>query len=261
MTFFDLRSSDSSEEASKPEQRRHVHSDDDVVWSSGSYIRPQPIPKKDKLVEEMKLQHEFEIKALRTEMERMRSEQRRLKDDVNCVRTHSSTSKPSRRLQIRGKGVAQRSIPAEIFYSLPPRHTSLHPDPLTISDSRTPKPADTTGHDEFRRNRSAGVANPTDMVTSTRFPLNNASVTTVLAYPSKSDAPIITTWKLTDIEAFEGYCKDSRIFQCPNDEAWRALRNVFPIRTMDLDITDVIQTLRGVAAGTDINAMYNPKIL
>ena len=27
----------------------------------------------------------------------------------------------------------------------------------------------------------------------------------------------------------------------------------------DLDITDVIQTLRGVAAGKDINAMYNPQ--
>ena len=89
-------------------------------------------------------------------------------------------------------------------------------------------------------------------------------------------------WKLTDIEAFERYCKDSRIFQCPNDEAWRALRNVFPVRTMvrtlygimsmtrserqlprvsleDLYITDVIQTLRGVVAGTDINAMYNPQ--
>ena len=29
----------------------------------------------------------------------------------------------------------------------------------------------------------------------------------------------------------------------------------------DLDITDVIHTLKGVAAGTDIFAMYNPKIL
>jgi hypothetical protein len=142
-------------------------------------------------------------------------------------------------------------------------------------------PADTPGPNEFRRNSSDGVANPLDTRMSTRFPLNNASVTTVLAYPSKSDTPIITTWKLTDIEAFERFCKDSRIFQYPNDEAWRALQNVFPIRTMDtlygiinmtrserqlprvsledLDITDVIQTLRGVAAGTDINAMYNPQ--
>ena len=36
----------------------------------------------------MKLQHELEIKALRTETERMRAEQRRLKD----VRTQNSTS-------------------------------------------------------------------------------------------------------------------------------------------------------------------------
>ena len=74
-----------------------------------------------------------------------------------------------------------------------------------------------------------------------------------------------------DIEAFERYCNDSRIFQYPNDEAWRALRNVFPVRTMDtlhgiiimtrserqlprvpledLYITDVIKTLRGVVTG------------
>jgi hypothetical protein len=129
---------------------------------------------------------------------------------------------------------------------------------------------------------SPSSVNPPGVTTSSRYnPFNSANVTTVLSYPSKSDAPIITTWKLTDIEAFERYCKDSRIFQYPNDEAWRALRNVFPIRTMDalyaiismnrserqlprvtledLEVSDVIQTLRGVAAGTDINAMYNPQ--
>ena len=81
---------------------------------------------------------------------------------------------------------------------------------------------------------SPSSVNPPGVTTSSRYnPFNSANVTTVLSYPSKSDAPIITTWKLTDIEAFERYCKDSRIFQYPNDEAWRALRNVFPIRTMD----------------------------
>ena len=72
MTFFDLRSSDSSEQASTPEQRRHVrrpHLDDDDLWSLGSYTRSKPIPQKDKLVEEMKLHYEFEIKALGTEIE------------------------------------------------------------------------------------------------------------------------------------------------------------------------------------------------
>ena len=128
-----------------------------------------------KKVEEMKLQHEFEIKALRTEMERMRAEQRRLKDDVNSVRTQSSTSKPSGDDYTSEERVARRAIPTEIFYGLPPRHTSLHPDPMTLLDLRTPKPADTTGHDEFRRNSSAGVVNPPDTVTSTRFPLNNVS--------------------------------------------------------------------------------------
>ena len=46
--------------------------DDDFLGidlSLGSYTRPKPILKKDKLVEEMKLQYEFEIKALRTEIE------------------------------------------------------------------------------------------------------------------------------------------------------------------------------------------------
>jgi hypothetical protein len=77
------------------------------------------------MVEELKLQHQFEIKTLRAEMERMKAEQRRLKDDVNSVRTLSNTSKLS------GFGedfrsaekVARRAIPAEIFYGLPPRHT------------------------------------------------------------------------------------------------------------------------------------------
>ena len=72
-----------------------------------------------------------------------------------------------------------------------------------------------------------------------------------------------------------------RIFQYPHDKAWRAIRNVFPVRTIDtlyglismsrskrqlprvtldeLEISDVIQTLRGVAAGTDINTTYDTR--
>ena len=123
---------------------------------------------------------------------------------------------------------------------------------MTLLDLRTPKLTDTTGHDEFRRNSSAGVANKPDTVTSTRFSRNNASVTTVLANRSKSNALIITTWNLTDIEAFERYCKNSRIFQ------YLIIRQIPRVSLEDLDITDVIQTLRDVAAGTDINAMYNP---
>jgi len=98
MTFYDIRSSYSSDTPSTPEQRQRVRRpkpDDDDLRSLGSYTRPKPIPKKNKLVEEMKLQHEFKIESLRTEMERMKAEQRRLKDDVNSVRTQSSTSKPS----------------------------------------------------------------------------------------------------------------------------------------------------------------------
>ena len=39
----------------------------------------------------------------------------------------------------------------------------------------------------------------------------------------------------------------------------RSERQLPRVSLEDLDITDVIQTLRGVAAGTDINAMYNPQ--
>ena len=67
-------------------------------------------------------------------MERMKAEQRRLKDDVNSVRVQSSTSKPSGDDFRSEERVARRAIPAEIFYGLLPRHTSLHPDPMTLSD-------------------------------------------------------------------------------------------------------------------------------
>ena len=102
---------------------------------------------------------------------------------------------------------------------------------------------------------------------------------TVLTYPSKSDAPTITNWKINDIDAFERYCTESRLFQFPSDEAWRALNQVFPFRTKDtlqgmvnltryerhlpripltdLDIKDAIRLLRGVAETTDNNATYN----
>ena len=48
MTFFDLWSSDSSEQTSTPEQRRnvrHPHPDDDDLRSLDSYTRLKPIPK------------------------------------------------------------------------------------------------------------------------------------------------------------------------------------------------------------------------
>ena len=100
---------------------------------------------------------------------------------------------------------------------------------------------------------------------------------TVLAYPSKSDAPTITNWK--NHFAFERYCTETRLSQFLKDEAWRALNQVFSFRTMDtlhgmmnltryerhipriplsdLDINDVIRLLRGVAETTDNNATYN----
>ena len=121
-----------------------------------------------------------------------------------------------------------RAIPPEIFYGLPPRQNQLNPEPLTLSDLSTIQTVDTTGREEPRRHSSAVTGNPSPgMTTSSRYnPFNSANVTSVLSYSSKSDAPIIRTWKLTDIEAFEQYCKDSRIFLPLNGEAWRALRNV-----------------------------------
>ena len=87
MTFYDARSSDSSDPPSTPEQRTRLKRpkpDDDDLRSRGSYTKPKPIPKKDKLVEELKLQHQFEIKSLRAEMERMKAEQRRLKTTLTA---------------------------------------------------------------------------------------------------------------------------------------------------------------------------------
>ena len=39
----------------------------------------------------------------------------------------------------------------------------------------------------------------------------------------------------------------------------RSERQLPRVTLEDLEVSDAIQTLRGVAAGTDINAMYNPQ--
>ena len=120
---------------------------------------------------------------------------------------------------------AIRAIPSEIFYGIPPRQNQLAPDPLTPSDLRTLQ-ADTTFGKETQTSQSRlDNDNPPGMTTSSRYKaFNSANVTTVLAYSFKSDTSIITTCKLTGIEAFERYTKDSRIYilQYPNDEAWRS---------------------------------------
>ena len=56
MTFYDVISSDSSETATTPEQRRKIRSptpDNDDLSSLGSYTRTKPIPNKNKKVEEL----------------------------------------------------------------------------------------------------------------------------------------------------------------------------------------------------------------
>ena len=93
MTFYDVRSSDSSETATTPEQRRKIRSPtpDNDDWSSwGSYTRTKPIPKKDKKVVELNFQHEYDIKSFCAEMERIRADQRRLQTEVSSVRTQST---------------------------------------------------------------------------------------------------------------------------------------------------------------------------
>jgi len=39
----------------------------------------------------------------------------------------------------------------------------------------------------------------------------------------------------------------------------RSERQLSRVTLEDLEVSDVIQILQGIAAGTDINAMYNPK--
>ena len=51
-----------------------------------------------------------------------------------------------------------------------------------------------------------------------------------------------------DIDAFERYCTESRLFQFPKDEAWWALKQVFPFRT--------IGTLHGVVNLTRYERQY-----
>ena len=94
MIFYDVRSSDSSDPPSTPEQRwkiRRPTPDEDEISSLGSYTRTKPIPKKDRKVEELKLKHDYEIKSLRAEMERIRADQRRLQTEVGSARTQSTT--------------------------------------------------------------------------------------------------------------------------------------------------------------------------
>jgi hypothetical protein len=147
MTFYDARSSDSSDPPSTPEQRTRIKRpkpDDDDLRSLGSYTKTKPIPKKDKVIEELRLQHQFEIKSLRAEMDRMKAEQRRMQSDVNSVRTLSTYSKAagSGNDLTEAEKLARRSIPAEIFYGITPTNTSPNPDPMTMSELRAPTPVD-----------------------------------------------------------------------------------------------------------------------
>jgi hypothetical protein len=94
MTFYDvIISYRLIRSAVDTEQRRKIQRptpDEDDMSSLGSYTSTKPVPKKDKKnkkVEELKLQHEYEIKSLRAEVERIRADQRRLQTEVSIVPT------------------------------------------------------------------------------------------------------------------------------------------------------------------------------
>ena len=91
------RSSDSSDPPSTPEQHRKIRRPspyNDDLNSLGSYTRTKPIPKKDKKVEELKLQHEYEIKSLRAEVEGIRADQRWLQTEVSSIQTQNTIFVP-----------------------------------------------------------------------------------------------------------------------------------------------------------------------
>ena len=93
------------------------------------------------------------------------------------------------------------------FHMICLRHSDLITEPMTLPDLNSLKPSRPSARNDSRRSGFASANQPT-MTISSSLKVNNASVTTVLAYSSKSDSPTITTWKLADIDAFERYCKE-----------------------------------------------------
>ena len=74
---------------------------------------------------------------------------------------------------------------------------------------------------ELKQSQSAKI----DQSQSSLSPIQQLSttisnVTTVLAYPSKSDIPFISRWTSGDIDVFNNFCHNHRIFQLPLHDAW-----------------------------------------
>ena len=168
MTFFDLPSLDSSDRASTPKQRRRVrlpNPDDENLHSLDSYTKTKHIPKKDKKVEELKLQYECEIKNLFGEMELIRAEQRWFQPKSVAFGLRVRIS------QARGTSWRKRQqYTTYILYNMlhysgnirsPSQTTSTRS--LTLSDLRTQKTADITGRKVPRCHSSAVVDNPPGM--------------------------------------------------------------------------------------------------
>lgn len=104
------------------------------------------------------------------------------------------------------------SIPPVIIYDLAPRRRHQHDvDLLTLFDQRISRSSQTSQWNDSRHLVPESYANQPSKTMSSHLPIINSTVTTVLACPSKSNDPMITTWKISYIDVFE-YCRDSYIF-------------------------------------------------
>jgi len=92
--------------------------------------------------------------------------------------------------------------------------------------------------EDLRRSQGSLHQATSSTHTNTTLTPTVPSVTTVLAYPSKSDAPIILRWSSSEIELFHTFCLNHRIMQLQPTEAWQILTHSFPPSTLE--------TLRGI---------------
>jgi len=82
---------------------------------------------------------------------------------------------------------------------------------------------------ELKKSQLQGsIGLSTSTATASYTTSNVPAVTTVLAYPSKSDAPNITRWSSSEINQFNTVCLNHRIFQLNNAEAWQFVIHSFP---------------------------------
>ena len=196
-------STDSNETPEKPKrQLKRPLPDDDDLRSLGSYHKP--IPNKLKEVDRLRQQHDLELKQLRNEIQLLRTEQRRMSHDS------MSQSNASVRTDLY---IPKRHVPTAEFYGIPQRHVNTSQGSLHATDLNvTPIPGPTS--------TTLPVDQRNVMTTSQSSQPWQPSGMTVLTYPSKSDAPTITNWKINDIDAFERYCTAEPSTRCSHTKRW-----------------------------------------